>query len=143
MTLSTPPTPENSLRAAGLRVTKQRVAVLRSLDGRPHQTAADIALGVRSQMGKVATQTVYDVLEALVAAGLLRRIQPAGHAMSYESRVGDNHHHAICRRCGSISDIDCLPATAPCLAPPELPQFIPDEAEITFWGLCARCLTAA
>lgn len=135
----------DALRARGLRVTKQRVAVMSALASAPH-SGADAVLGrVRTEIGQVSTQAVYDVLNALTERGLVRRIQPAGSTARYELRVGDNHHHVVCRACGSVTDVDCATESAPCLDPADLhvhaPGFVVDEAEVTFWGLCTTCST--
>ncbi|SDR97089.1 Fur family transcriptional regulator [Jiangella sp. DSM 45060] len=129
------------LRAAGLRVTAPRVGVLVALERESHADADTVARHVRGSLGAVSTQAVYDVLHALTEAGLLRRIEPAGSAARYETRVGDNHHHMICRGCGVIADVDCSGA-APCLAPEHTHGFVLDEAEVTFWGLCPACQSA-
>ena len=134
-----------TLRGHGLRVTKQRVAVMSALAATPH-AGADAVLGqVRAEVGRVSTQAVYDVLNVLTQRGLVRRIQPAGSTARYELRVGDNHHHLVCRSCGSVTDVDCATASAPCLETPDLqlhaPGFVIDEAEVTFWGLCTTCST--
>lgn len=138
--------PVTLLRDCGLRVTKQRVAVLSALAEAPH-SGADAVLGrVRSEVGQVSTQAVYDVLNTLTGRGVVRRIQPAGSTARYELRVGDNHHHVVCRRCGAVADIDCVTGAAPCLDPSDLdqtsPGFVLDEAEVTFWGVCASCAPA-
>lgn len=135
--------PATALREAGLRVTKQRLAVIEALAAAPH-SGADAVLGrVRAAMGPVSTQAVYDVLNTLSGRGLVRRIQPAGSTARYELRVGDNHHHLVCRGCGAVSDIDCAAGVRPCLEPSRLeeasPGFLVDEAEVTYWGLCAAC----
>lgn len=130
-----------TLRQAGLRVTAPRVAVLSELHAGQHLTADQVALGVRARIGAISTQAVYDVLGALTRAGLLRRIEPAGSPTRYETRVGDNHHHVVCRRCGAISDVDCIVGEPPCLDPSDAGGFVVDEAEITFWGMCPRCQT--
>jgi Fe2+ or Zn2+ uptake regulation protein len=96
---------------------------------------------VRAELGSVSTQAVYDVLAACVAAGLVRRIQPGGHPARYERRVGDNHHHVVCRRCGATADVDCVLGAAPCLTPDQACGYVVDEAEIVFWGLCPNCQT--
>lgn len=132
-----------TLRGQGLRVTKQRVAVMSALAAAPH-SGADAVLGrVRDEVGQVSTQAVYDVLHVLTDRGLVRRIQPAGSSARYELRVGDNHHHLVCRSCGSVVDIDCATGEAPCLETRDLdvhaPGFVVDEAEVTFWGLCMSC----
>ena len=130
-----------TLRAAGMRVTAPRVAVLSEVRAGQHVTAEQVAAGVRGRVGPISTQAVYDVLGALTGAGLLRRIEPAGSPTRYETRVGDNHHHVVCRRCGAIADIDCVVGAPPCLAPSNAAGFVVDEAEITFWGTCPRCQT--
>lgn len=127
------------LQRAGLRITAPRVAVLRVLVERPH-AAADAILGaVRSQLGAVSTQAVYDVLRVCADTGIVRRIQPAGGPARYELRVGDNHHHMVCRTCGNIGDVDCAVGEAPCLEPSESLGFDLDEAEVVFWGICPDC----
>ncbi len=135
--------PVTVLRNRGLRVTKQRVAVMAALAEAPHSGADAVLSRVRSQMGSVSTQAVYDVLHTLTDRGLLRRIQPAGSIARYELRVGDNHHHLVCRRCGSVTDIDCATGEAPCLEPAGIDQLAPgfavDEAEVTYWGVCSAC----
>ena len=129
------------LRRAGLRVTAPRLAVLEAArEAGPHASADGIAVAVRSRLGTLSTQAVYDNLHALVAAGLLRRIEPAGSPARDEVRVGDNHHHVVCRLCGATADIDCVLGAAPCLDPSATHGFVIDEAEITFWGVCPRCL---
>ena len=136
--------PSGLLRAAGLRVTQQRLAVLRVLTDRPHSGADAVSAAVRERL-PVSTQAVYDVLNTLSERGLLRRIQPAGSVARYELRVGDNHHHVVCRTCGSVTDIECSVGAAPCLDPSDLgthvPGFVLDEAEVTYWGLCSACQT--
>jgi Fe2+ or Zn2+ uptake regulation protein len=130
---------EEQLRAASLRVTRPRLAVLTALRDHPHiETDAVIAL-VRAEHPSVSHQTVYDVLRALTDAGLIRRIQPAGATARYESRVRDNHHHVVCRICGSIADVDCAVGHAPCLTAAEDHGFVIDEAEIVYWGTCPNC----
>jgi Fur family ferric uptake transcriptional regulator len=132
-----------TLRARGLRVTKQRVAVMTALSAAPHAGADAVLRRVRGDVGQVSTQAVYDVLNALTERGLVRRIQPAGSTARYELRVGDNHHHLVCRACGAVTDIDCATGSAPCLETSDLrvhsPGFVVDEAEVTFWGLCPDC----
>ncbi|MFP7833441.1 Fur family transcriptional regulator [Marisediminicola sp. LYQ134] len=133
------------LRDAGLRATAPRAAVLDVLDGtEPHEhlSAAALVELVRARIGGVSVQAVYDSLDALEHAGLVRRIQPAGLPAHFESRVGDNHHHVVCRSCGKTSDIPCVHGEAPCLTPSETAGFRIDQAEITFWGLCAECAPA-
>ena len=122
-----------------MRVTAPRVAVLSEVLAGQHLTADQVAAGVRGRVGPISTQAVYDVLSALTGAGLLRRIEPAGSATRYETRVGDNHHHMVCRRCGTIADVDCVVGDTPCLSPSEAGGFIVDEAEVTFWGMCPTC----
>ena len=131
-----------TLRAAGLRVTTQRRAILTWLGEHPHSTADAIGAGGREQFGSVSTQTVYDVLGACTDAGLLRRIEPAGHSARFERRVGDNHHHLVCRRCGRTEDVDCVVGARPCLTPVDEQGFTLEEAEVVFWGVCPACITA-
>jgi Fur family ferric uptake transcriptional regulator len=132
-------TPEQQLRRATLRVTGPRVAVLAEVNAHPHSDVESLAAGVRSRLGSVSTQAVYDVLRALADAGLVRRIEPAGSPARFEARVGDNHHHVVCRGCGDVSDIDCATGSAPCLEPSNTNGFIIDEAEVTYWGICPSC----
>jgi Fur family ferric uptake transcriptional regulator len=132
-----------ALREAGLRVTMPRQAVLTWLAQHPHSTADEIGAGVRERFGVVSIQAVYDVLAACTAAGLLRRIEPAGHSARFERRVGDNHHHLVCRRCGRTEDVDCVVGARPCLAPVDEQGFTIDEAEVVFWGVCPSCSKAA
>lgn len=130
----------DDLRSRGLRVTSPRLAVYRAvaeLSG--HPDVERITARVSGDLGSVSPQAVYDGLKVLTAAGLLRRIEPAGSPARYETRVGDNHHHVVCRSCGVAEDIDCTVGVAPCLAPSETGGFAIDEAEITFWGLCPEC----
>ena len=130
---------EVQLRAASLRVTRPRLAVLAALRDHPHSdTDAVIAL-VRSAHPAVSRQGVYDVLHALTRAGLVRRIQPAGATARYEARVADNHHHAVCRSCGAIADVDCAVGHSPCLTASGDPGFVVDEAEVVYWGVCPDC----
>ena len=131
------------LRDAGLRVTAPRVAVLAEIADGKHVTADQVALAVRGRLGTISTQAVYDVLGALTRAGLLRRIEPAGSPARYETRVGDNHHHVVCRSCGAIADVDCVVGEPPCLSPASAGGFVIDEAEVTFWGLCPDCQTTS
>ena len=139
------PTPdvERVLRDASLRVTRPRVAVLSAVREHPHATTDRLIDLVRGDLGEVSHQAVYDVLRALTAAGLLRRIQPAGSVARYETRVGDNHHHVVCRACGSIADVDCAVGHAPCLTASDDEGFTIDEAEVVYWGLCPRCAAPA
>ena len=131
---------------ADLRVTRPRVAVLEAVDAHPHADTETIFSTVRMGLPEVSRQAVYDVLNALTAVGLVRRIQPLGSVARYESRVGDNHHHLVCRSCGAIADIDCAVGEAPCLTPADvnnvLDGFVLDEAEVIYWGFCPDCSTA-
>ena len=131
--------PADRLRAAGLQVTAQRTAVLSAVERRQHSTADEIAAGVREEIGAVSRQAVYDALTALVAKGLLRRIQPSGSAARFEHRVGDNHPHVVCRQCGRMADVDCAVGTAPCLTAADDSGFTIDEAEVIYWGRCPQC----
>lgn len=130
---------------ADLRVTRPRVAVLEVVDANPHADTETIFSAVRVGLPDVSRQAVYDVLNALTTVGLVRRIQPLGMVARYESRVGDNHHHVVCRSCGIIADVDCAVGDAPCLTPSDdenvLDGFVLDEAEVIYWGLCADCST--
>ena len=129
-----------SLRGAGLRVTAPRLAVLQSVQGEGrHRDADAIADAARRRLGTLSLQAVYDNLHILEEAGLVRRIQPSGHPARYEARVGDNHHHIVCRRCGLTTDVDCAVGAAPCLEPAADHGFIVQEAEVIFWGLCPHC----
>jgi Fur family transcriptional regulator, stress-responsive regulator len=130
------------LREADLRVTRPRVAVLDAVYAHPHADTDTIFGAVRTALPDVSRQAVYDVLAALTSAGLVRRIQPSGSVARYESRVGDNHHHVVCRSCGVIQDVDCAIGEAPCLTPSEHNGFAVDEAEVIYWGLCPDCSTA-
>jgi len=127
------------LRVADLRVTRPRVAVLEAVHTHPHADTETIFGAVRAGLPEVSRQAVYDVLHALTAAGLVRRIQPSGSVARYESRVGDNHHHVVCRSCGVISDVDCAVGEAPCLTPSDDNGFVLDEAEVIYWGMCPDC----
>ncbi|PSK99451.1 Fur family ferric uptake transcriptional regulator [Murinocardiopsis flavida] len=127
------------LREAGLRVTAARLAILEAVRAGDHSDAEHIARDVRAKVGHVSTQAVYDALHALTGARLLRRIEPAGSAARYEARVGDNHHHLVCRRCGAVADTDCVVGLAPCLVPSDTHGFTVDEAEVVFWGVCPQC----
>jgi len=131
-----------ALRLAGLRVTMPRLAMLTWLAGHPHATVDAITAGVREQFGAVSTQAVYDMLAACASAGLLRRIEPAGHPARFERRVGDNHHHLVCRQCGRTQDVDCAIGAQPCLTPAGDRGFAVDEAEVVFWGACPTCKAA-
>ncbi|MFN8168201.1 MAG: Fur family transcriptional regulator [Candidatus Nanopelagicales bacterium] len=134
---------ETLLREASLRVTRPRLAVLSAVHAHPHADTDTIAGVVRDDLGEVSTQAVYDVLRALTAAGLVRRIEPAGSPARYESRVADNHHHVVCRTCGSIADVDCAVGYTPCLTASDDHGFVIDEAEVTYWGLCPACSTSS
>lgn len=132
-------TVEQRLKAADLRVTAPRLAVLRVLEHLDHADVDTIAGAVRERHRSVSTQAVYDVLRVLTSRGLTRRIEPSGSPARYEIRVGDNHHHVVCRVCGSISDIDCVVGETPCLEPSDAHGFTVDEAEVVFWGVCPAC----
>jgi Fur family transcriptional regulator, stress-responsive regulator len=133
---------ERLLRGAALRVTRPRVAVLTAVYDHPHADTDSIINVVRANLGEVSHQAIYDVLRALTTAGLVRRIQPAGSVARYESRVGDNHHHVVCRSCGVIADADCAVGDTPCLTASHDHGFAIDEAEVIYWGLCPDCSTA-
>jgi Fur family ferric uptake transcriptional regulator len=134
------------LRTADLRVTRPRIAVLEAVRHHPHADTDTIFSTVRQGLPDVSRQAVYDVLNALTAVGLVRRIQPSGLVARYESRVGDNHHHVVCRSCGVIADVDCAIGEAPCLTPSDddkvLDGFVLDEAEVIYWGVCPDCLVS-
>lgn len=127
------------LRQHGIQVTAQRLAVLRAVAGQPHITADGVAEAVRAEIGAISLQSVYDALSLLSAEGLIRRIQPAGSPARFEDRVGDNHHHLICRVCSRMVDIDCAVGVAPCLTPAETMGYEIDTAEVTYWGTCPDC----
>jgi Fur family ferric uptake transcriptional regulator len=128
------------VRDSGLRLTSQRLAVLAAIEEHPdHPDATEIAAAARRRVGSISTQAVYNVLEALTDAGLIRRIEPAGSPALYETRVGDNHHHVVCRSCGTTVDVACVVGHGPCLKPSSTHGFVVDEAEVTFWGLCRSC----
>jgi Fur family ferric uptake transcriptional regulator len=130
---------EGMLRASDLKVTQPRLAVLAAVHDDPHADTHSIIGRVRSDLGDVSQQTVYDVLDAFTTAGLVRRIQPTGSVARYESRVADNHHHVVCRSCGAIADVDCAAGDAPCLNAAEDHGYVIDEAEVVYWGLCPSC----
>jgi Fe2+ or Zn2+ uptake regulation protein len=134
-----PADPAELLRQRGYRVTAQRLAVLRAVSAEPHVTADNVADTVRAEMGTISLQAVYDVLNVLVDAGLIRRIQPAGSAARFEARVSDNHHHVICRVCGRTADVDCAIGSAPCLTAVDDMGYLIDEAEVVYWGTCPGC----
>ncbi|WP_203917067.1 Fur family transcriptional regulator [Rugosimonospora africana] len=129
------------LRGAALRATTPRVAVLNAVHAHPHADTDSLIGAVREDLPRVSHQAVYDSLHALTAAGLVRRIQPSGSVARYESRVGDNHHHVVCRSCGRIADVDCAVGEAPCLVASDDGGFAIDEAEVTYWGWCPDCST--
>jgi Fe2+ or Zn2+ uptake regulation protein len=130
------------LREASLRVTQPRVAVLAAVHEQPHLDTEALIRRVRTELVSISHQAVYDVLRALTDAGLVRRIQPAGATARYETRVGDNHHHVVCRSCGAIADVDCAVGAAPCLTASDDHGFTFDEAEVVYWGFCPACSTA-
>jgi Fur family transcriptional regulator, stress-responsive regulator len=132
-----------TLRGVALRVTRPRVAVLSAVHDHPHADTDSIIGVVREDLGEVSHQAVYDVLRALTAAGLVRRIQPMGSVARYKSRVGDNHHHVVCRSCGAIADVDCAVGDIPCLTAADTAGYEIDEAEVIHWGRCPECVAAA
>jgi Fur family transcriptional regulator, stress-responsive regulator len=134
--------PADLLRERGIQVTAQRLAVLRAVSGQPHITADGVAEAVRAEIGAISLQSVYDALGILVSERLIRRIQPAGSPARYEDRVGDNHHHLICRVCGRVVDIDCAVGSAPCLTASDDMGYEIDEAEVAYWGRCPECVAA-
>jgi len=127
------------LRAVGMRITAPRLAVLSAVHEGGHLTADAVAIDARERLGSLSTQAVYDNLHALLEAGLLRRIEPGDAPALYEARVGDNHHHLVCRHCGRIEDVDCVVGHRPCLEPSATHGFVLTEAEVTFWGVCPTC----
>jgi Fe2+ or Zn2+ uptake regulation protein len=134
---------EEMLREGSLRVTRPRVAVLSAVYDHPHADTTSIIGIVREDLGDVSHQAVYDVLRALTDASLVRHIQPPGSPARYESRVGDNHHHIVCRSCGAIEDVDCAVGSAPCLTASNDHGFAIDEAEVVYRGLCPACSPAS
>jgi len=130
------------LRRHGMNVTAQRLAVLRAVSNGPHRTADDIYNVIRAEIGAISRQAVYDTLAALTERGLLRRIQPAGSPARYEDRVGDNHHHLICRTCSRMVDVDCAVGDTPCLTAADDSGYEVDEAEVIYWGRCPECVAA-
>jgi Fur family transcriptional regulator, stress-responsive regulator len=132
----------DELRGAGLRVTAARVVLLETVRNGDHLGVEAIASGVRDRLGHVSLQAVYEALHALTAAGLVRRIEPDGSPARYEGRVGDNHHHVVCRSCGTLADVDCAVGAAPCLTASQDHGFAIDEAQVIYWGLCPDCSTA-
>lgn len=141
MTASPKPTTTEELRGAGLRVTAARVALLETVRAGDHLGVEALASGVRDRVGHISLQAVYEALHALTAAGLVRRIEPAGSPARYEGRVGDNHHHLVCRSCGTVTDVECATGQAPCLTASNDHGFSIDEAEVIYWGLCPACST--
>lgn len=135
--------PADLLRERGIQVTAQRLAVLRAVSAEPHITADGVAETVRAEIGAISLQSVYDALAVLVAEGLIRRIQPAGSAARFEDRVGDNHHHLICRVCGRVVDVECAVGSAPCLTAADDRGYEIDEAEVAYWGRCPDCIARA
>jgi Fur family transcriptional regulator, stress-responsive regulator len=131
--------PADVLREHGIQVTAQRLAVLRAVSGNPHVTADRVTEIARGQIGSISRQSVYDALGVLADAGIVRRIQPIGSPTLFEDRVGDNHHHLICRDCGSVLDVDCAVGATPCLTAADDQGFAIDEAEVTYWGICPQC----
>jgi Fur family ferric uptake transcriptional regulator len=131
--------PANLLRQRGIHVTPQRLAVLRAVSAHPHITADGAAEIARTEIGAISLQSVYDALALLVAEGLIRRIQPAGSAARFEDRVGDNHHHLVCRICDRLVDVDCAVGAAPCLTAADDMGYEIDSAEVTYWGVCPEC----
>jgi len=134
---------EQLLRSADLRVTRPRLAVLRAVRRHPHADTGSVLAAVRAEEPAVSHQAVYDVLGVLSDHGIVRRIQPAGSVARYELRVGDNHHHVVCRSCGTVADVDCAVGHTPCLDASDSGGFVIDEAEVTYWGLCPACATTA
>jgi Fur family transcriptional regulator, stress-responsive regulator len=143
MTATPPPPIAAELRGAGLRVTAARVALLQTVRAGDHLGVEAVASGVRDRVGHISLQAVYEALHALTAAGLIRRIEPAGSPVRFEGRVGDNHHHLVCRSCGVVADVDCAVGEAPCLTAADDHGFSIDEAEVIYRGLCPACLTAS
>ncbi|HYO86652.1 MAG TPA: Fur family transcriptional regulator [Dermatophilaceae bacterium] len=133
---------EQSLRQARLRVTRPRVAVLVAVQDNPHADVETITAAVRCRLDRVSVQAIYDILRVLTEAGLVRRIEPAGSPSRYEARVGDNHHHVVCRRCGAVADVECVVGARPCLKAVDDHGYLIDEAEVTYWGLCPACRSA-
>jgi Fe2+ or Zn2+ uptake regulation protein len=142
MTAPRTATTADELRGAGLRVTAARVALLETVRHGDHLGVEAIASGVRDRVGHISLQAVYEALHALTAAGLIRRIEPAGSPARFEGRVGDNHHHVVCRACGVVADVDCEIGEAPCLTASHDHGFAIDEAEVIYWGLCPHCSTS-
>jgi Fur family transcriptional regulator, stress-responsive regulator len=143
MTAPQTPTTAEELRGVGLRVTAARVALLETVRDGDHLGIDAIASEVRDRIGHISLQAVYEALHALTAAGLIRRIEPVGGQPRFEGRVGDNHHHVVCRSCGVVADVDCATGEAPCLTASDDHGFLIDEAEVVYWGLCRDCSTAS
>lgn len=141
--MTTPADPADLLRQHGLQVTAQRLAVFRAVAHGSHRTAEEVAEAVRAEIGTISRQGVYDALEILTANGIVRRIQPAGSPARFEGRVGDNHHHVVCRVCGRMADVDCAVGETPCLTADDDCGFEIDEAEVVYWGRCPECRAAA
>jgi Fur family transcriptional regulator, stress-responsive regulator len=141
VSVSPAPSPADELRGVGLRVTAARVALLETVRGGDHLGVEAITTGVRDRVGHISLQAVYEALHALTAAGLIRRIEPAGGTPRFEGRVGDNHHHVVCRSCGLVADVDCAVGEAPCLTASDDHGFSINEAEVVYWGLCPGCST--
>ncbi|MEU1480392.1 Fur family transcriptional regulator [Streptomyces sp. NPDC005760] len=139
MTAPQLPNTAAELRGAGLRVTAARVALLETVRAGDHLAADAIATGVRDRLGHISLQAVYEALHSLTAAGLVRRLEPPGSPARFEGRVGDNHHHLVCRSCGAVVDVDCAVGHAPCLTASDDRGFSIDEAEVIYWGLCPAC----
>ncbi|MEV2189605.1 Fur family transcriptional regulator [Streptomyces phaeochromogenes] len=142
MTTPRTPTTAEELRGVGLRVTAARVALLETVRSGDHLGVEAIASGVRDRVGHISLQAVYEALHALTAAGLIRRLEPPGSPARFEGRVGDNHHHLVCRTCGVVVDVDCAVGHAPCLTASDDRGFTIDEAEVIYWGLCPACSTS-
>lgn len=142
MALARTPTSEDRIRTAGMRITRQRMAVLDAVGAEPHASAAAVLAAVSAVLPRVSHQAVYDCLAHLTDAGLLRRLAVDGGPALYETRTRDNHHHCVCRACGLVVDVDCAVGAAPCLDPSDAAGFVIDEAEVTYRGLCPSCATA-
>ena len=143
MTASQIPTTADELRGAGLRVTAARVALLEAVRDGDHLGVESLASGVRDRVGHISLQAVYEALHALTGVGLIRRIEPPGSPARFEGRVGDNHHHLVCRSCGAVTDVDCAVGEAPCLTASDDHGYSIDEAEVIYWGLCPDCSTTS
>ena len=143
MSSGVPVQPSVVLREHGVQVTAQRLAILRAVAGRPHISADEVIKVVRADIGAISRQAAYDALTILAEKGIIRRIQHAGSPARYEDRVGDNHHHLICRECGAVVDVDCAVGEVPCLTAADDAGFEVDEAEVVYWGRCPQCVTAA